>query len=285
MPAHKSGKSPSSALDDVLEAVRADLEARRVAALARATEIKDAALAYAEAVEREALAEFATKVGVAIDAPGAVSVTAHEVARALEKMVARLPELRKSPEAPPKPVPEAKGRPQERAPAGSKAVGQQNERTGALSAKLAVPAALRDKVTSSSGKTPSRDEASARDAPPGDYPRLRAASERGRIVIVGGLAKHEALGRLKARLGFEPEWIETDKAGQNGIRKLEGRILDGRVAAVVVLDGLIGHSHFEPLARATRQTGTLLVYGDRAGRASLEKALAAAEGQLEKKKR
>jgi hypothetical protein len=277
MSVSKDGRS-SSALDDVLDAVRRALEARRLTALERAAEIKNAADSYAAAVEREALSELATKVGVAVDATE--SGTAHEAARALEKMIGRLPELRSRAPAPPKPAPEPKGRAPGRAPAPPLTTGQQGGRSGSLSTKLAVPAALRDKLTSSSSEATAED-----DAPLGAFPRLRAASERGRIIIVGGLAKPEALGRLKARLGFEPEWIETDKAGKNGIRKLEGRILDGRVAAVVVLDGLIGHAHFEPLARATRQTGTLLVYGDRAGRASLEKALAAAEGQLEKKKR
>jgi hypothetical protein len=122
------------------------------------------------------------------------------------------------------------------------------------------------------------------DATLADVPLLRDAARRGRVVVVGGLARREKLERLKALLGFEPDWVETDKPGQQAIRKLEGRILDGKVAAVVVIEGLIGHAQFEPIARATRQTGTLLVYGDKAGKAALDKALHEIETRLAKRR-
>ncbi len=270
----------SSALDEVLGAVRARVEARRQAAVERADAIKRAADGYAAAVEREALGEIASQVGVKI----AEGSSAREAAEALRGAVLSLPELSKG-SAPAK----AKSMADERKPAPRKEAEapprREIESDRPLSARLSLPAGVREKVAAPRG-APAReaDERGDRETAAAGFPLLQRASQRGRVVVVGGLAKKEKLEWLRARLGFSPEWIATDKVGLSSIRKLEGRILDGHVAAIVVLDGLIGHAHFEPLARATRQTGTLLVYGDKAGKASLEKALEEAEKQLARKR-
>ena len=81
----------ASALDDLLGAARAGVEARKAAALERALEIKQAADAYALAVEGDALGELARKVGVSVAQPAALR--AREAAESLRKLVARLPEL------------------------------------------------------------------------------------------------------------------------------------------------------------------------------------------------
>jgi hypothetical protein len=259
----------STSLDEVLSAARAGVEARRKAAEELARTIERAAGDYVVAVEREALAELAEKVGLAAD-PAAIG-GARASAEALRALVAKLPELAKAPG----PKPSAKVASTAKATATVKASAPSKT---SLASKLAVPEELRARVAR--GK-----EAPAEEPDDGvDLPLLSAASKRGRVVVLGGLAK-DRLDRLKERFGFEAEWIETEHAGTHAVKKLEGRILDGRVAAVVVLDGLIGHAHFEPIARAARQTGTLLVYGDKAGRASLDQAFASAEAQLGKKKR
>jgi len=43
------------------------------------------------------------------------------------------------------------------------------------------------------------------------------------------------LQKVTGRLGFEPEWIETQNAVKR-VRSLEKRILDGHVTAVVSLE-------------------------------------------------
>ena len=55
---------------------------------------------------------------------------------------------------------------------------------------------------------------------------------------------------------------------------------DPRVAAIVILEGLAGHKHFEPLVAAARQTGTPLAYGDTAGTGALRKAFSEIEQKL-----
>ena len=268
----------STSLEEVLGAVRAGVEARRKEALERAEAIKEAADAYAEAVAREVLSEVAAKVGVTVEAPEGVS--ARRAAEVLRAAVSALPELSKSVAAPSRaPEPKTKAGDKKARAVEPSAPSDGPESGRSLSARLSVPQSVRAKIQAAgdAGVEARKDEEPS-------YPRLREAARHGRIVVLGGLAKKDKIERLKGRLGFETEWIETDRAGAHAIQKLEGRILDGRIAAVVVLDGLIGHAHFEPIARATRQTGTLLVYGDKAGRASLEQAFLSAETQLAKKR-
>lgn len=115
-----------------------------------------------------------------------------------------------------------------------------------------------------------------------EFPRLRSSTEQKPVILVGGIPKQPKLQRLCERFGFEPEWLETQTAGNNAVRGLEGRILDGRVTAVVVLEGLLGHKHYEPLVAAARQSGTPLAYGDTAGVGALRKAFSEIEKKLEK---
>lgn len=250
-----------SPLDQVLLAVRESLEARSKAALERAEAIKKAADLYAEAVERESLSELAKKFGaasvVAADGP-----TAGDAARMLRALVTDLPELGDvakvvaKPKAPP-PV----------------------ARPAAQKADVA-----RDTPRRVAPRPPRPEDEPDSDATLANVPLLREAARRGRVVVIGGLARRAKLEHLKSLLGFEPDWIETDRPGQQAIRKLEGRILDGNVAAVVVIEGFIGHSQFEPVVRATRQTGTLLVYGDKAGKAALDRAVHEVESRLAKRR-
>jgi hypothetical protein len=241
----------SSPLDHVMDAVRTQLEARRKEALERTATVRAALDAYLAALERESLRELLDRVGGGTP-PGEGS-TAREAARALRAAVEQLPELtenktRKAPKAarPEPPAPKASGT------------------RGALTSKLPIPTSLQTK--------PSSGSAPARGAPA--CPSLLAASKKKKVVIVGGLQKRDKLQALGAFLGFTPEWVETDGASANAIRNIEGRILDGRIAGVVVLEGVMGHTHVEPLIRASRQTGTPFAYGDRGGKASLERAFA-----------
>lgn len=73
-------------------------------------------------------------------------------------------------------------------------------------------------------------------------------------------------------LDFEVEWIETSPSSTGSTSALERRVREGRVAAVVILEGLIGHKHYEPVVAAARQAGIPVAYGGRAGTASLRSA-------------
>lgn len=112
------------------------------------------------------------------------------------------------------------------------------------------------------------------------YPHLRAAARGGAVVLVGGVRKCKKLDALKRRLGLDVEWIATDASGTSTSQNLAERISRGSIAAVVVLHGLIGHRHYEPLIEAARQARMPVGYGKTAGTASLAKAFAEIEAQL-----
>lgn len=150
-----------------------------------------------------------------------------------------------------------------------------------LTHKLQIPEAVVQRVIENRPVVPSGDgEEPAHDHDVELLPKLQAASKIVPVVLVGGLVENKKLELIQRRFGIEPEWIETEN-GVRGVQALEGRILSGNVSAVVVLDGLIGHKHFDPLVDAARQTGTPLVYGDTAGTGALKKAFTEIEERLQ----
>jgi hypothetical protein len=134
--------------------------------------------------------------------------------------------------------------------------------------RLRIPNALADPISEELGDD-DEDEAGR----PWDVPRLAARASRAAVVLFGGARKAAKLSSLRRRLGFDVEWIETASASTSSSAVLERRMRDGHVAAVVILEGLMGHKHYEPVIAAARQAGVPVAYGGRAGTASLEQAL------------
>lgn len=98
------------------------------------------------------------------------------------------------------------------------------------------------------------------------------------LVIVGGLAKLEKLQLFPEDLRAYVEWIETTRQGTHAIGNLANRIRHHRVSALILLDGLVGHRHTDPLVSAARDAGIVAVYAGKGGQAALSRAL----GQVEK---
>lgn len=98
------------------------------------------------------------------------------------------------------------------------------------------------------------------------------------LVIVGGLAKLEKLQLFPEDLRACVEWIETTRQGTHAIGNLANRIRHHRVSALILLDGLVGHRHTDPLVSAARDAGIVAVYAGKGGQAALSRAL----GQVEK---
>lgn len=134
----------------------------------------------------------------------------------------------------------------------------------AVSTRIVIPEALRAAVSA-----PEEDEAAQWP----EMPRLLALSAAKPVVLLGGVVKQEKLDRLKKHFGSDVEWIATDNGNAQGIASLERRVREGRVAAVVVLEELIGHRHFSPVVDAARQATVPLAYGAKAGKASIVRAL------------
>ena len=152
-------------------------------------------------------------------------------------------------------------------------------RQNGLTHKLSIPESIVQRVEARPSSSPG-GAIPWDDSQVEDLPRLRAASKVLPVVLVGGLVVNEKLELLRKRFGITPEWIETE-SGVKGVMSLETRIRERNVSAVVVLDGLISHKHFEPIVAATRQTGIPLAYGSTAGIGALSKAFMEIEEKLQ----
>jgi hypothetical protein len=106
-----------------------------------------------------------------------------------------------------------------------------------------------------------------------ELPHLAARASKAAVVVFGGARKAEKLSSIRAHLGFEIEWVETSAPGTTSTAVLERRIREGRIAAVVVLEGLVKHKHSEPVIAAARQMSVPVAYAGRAGTGALEQAL------------
>lgn len=142
---------------------------------------------------------------------------------------------------------------------------------GGVSTRIVIPEAVRAAV-----QAPEEDEAAQWP----EMPRLLALNVEKPVVLLGGVVKQEKLDRLKKHLGGEVEWIATDNGNPQGIASLERRVREGRVGAVVVLEELIGHRHFAPVAEAARHASVPLSYGAKAGKAAIVRALQDVEAML-----
>ncbi len=149
-----------------------------------------------------------------------------------------------------------------------------------------MPAVRRaEEAPPASAKVESAKVESAKAEPEPDSNRLqiallRTASKRTPVVFVGGVVKQEKIALILQKYGIDIEWVDTSRHGTQAIAGVEKRIRERRLAAVVVLQGLIGHKHFEPLVAAARQVGTPFAYADKAGLGSVSRAFTEIEKQL-----
>lgn len=161
---------------------------------------------------------------------------------------------------------------------------EERERRGASAARperaaAGFPSSKSLRTTKSVDDDAGDDE--AREEEPLELPRLRAKAAQAEVALVGGVVKNEKLERVRARTGIEVEWIGLD-AGKSAaaVTALAKRIRDGRLAALVLLNGLMDHKQSEPLVTAARETGLPVAYADKAGKGALVKAFVELERRL-----
>lgn len=109
------------------------------------------------------------------------------------------------------------------------------------------------------------------------FPTLQRLGRQAPIVVVGG-SRGEKLAWLPLPLRQTVEWIETTRQGTHAIGNLAQRIRQRRVLALIVLDGVVGHKHSEPLVAAAREVKIPTAYANKGGTGTLARAFT----QLEK---
>ncbi|MCL4748591.1 MAG: hypothetical protein KJ015_00435 [Myxococcales bacterium] len=137
-----------------------------------------------------------------------------------------------------------------------------------LRQRIQIPKAIVDQVTNGDDDDDDDDD----EVELWELPRLTERAADRAVVLLGGVRKPEKLDKLHQRIDFDVEWIETSAGSTGSTSTLERRIREGNVAAVVILHGLIGHKHYEPVVAAARQACIPVAYGGRAGTASLRSA-------------
>lgn len=231
-----------SPVESLVEAVRADLNARRASAVARVNRLSALLEQYLAASDEELARRFAATH--TLGRPPSRTVSATAAAHALLEAVRELPEL--SPQPP-----------------------------------VAAPEGPRDPPKSARQAEP--DAIAPQSAPPATedaWPDLTARSRTAPLVLVGGVPKPEKLAELPSTLRGSAEWIDTTRHGTHAIGNLERRIRDGRVAALVVLEGLVSHKHSEPLLSSARMSGVPCARAGKGGRLALRRALDEIESAL-----
>ncbi len=81
------------------------------------------------------------------------------------------------------------------------------------------------------------------------------------------------------RIAFAPpevldrlEWIDTTRQGTHAIGNLAQRVKAGRVGALVLMEGLVGHRHSDPITHAAREANIPFEYAGKGGRTALARA-------------
>lgn len=232
----------SDATERLLENVKSAVMAKAVRRLEPVRRIEQALAAYRRAVEGQVASEYARDHS--LPSPG-LSGDPAATALALQLAVAALPEL-----------------------AGA------SEQRGATQAETpAEPAPA-------AAEQPTRIEAPTLQLPVEWGPLLRRVLSAP-VVIVGGVVRSERLEFAPREVMERVEWVDTTRQGTHAIGNLPQRIKAGRVAALILMEGLIGHRHSEPLVHVAREVGLPLVFAGKGGRAALARAFISINQKLD----
>lgn len=227
----------SDAIDKLLEKVRSDVAARIVRRVQPVEAVESALLAYRRAIEGEVASTYARDHSLPSPghAPDPVAT-----AEALRRAVEALPEL---------------------AGAATKA-----QAPGALPKPPAESDAPSE--TSSAPATEKKPQTRL----PVEWGPLIRLLQSAPLVLVGGVVRDERIAFMPREIRARIEWIDTTRQGTHAIGNLAQRIKVGRVAALVLMEGLLGHRHSEPLVLAARAASVPIAYAGKGGQAALARA-------------
>lgn len=128
------------------------------------------------------------------------------------------------------------------------------------------------------GKAAEAAEKATHEWPP--LPALRARVDQSKaILLFGGAKRPEKVRLIQERFGLEVEWYETDpscpRMGEDGVNRVKG----GKVAACLVLNGLIKHKDFLRITESCESLKVPCALAERGGVGHLETALNEIERQ------
>jgi hypothetical protein len=116
------------------------------------------------------------------------------------------------------------------------------------------------------------------DAP--SFPRLRGATARGAVLVVGGAGRSSVRAAAALRAGLEIDWVEIEGHGTRRVEAAAERVRRGKVGAIILVEGAMLHRHSIPLLQAVRQTPTPIAYAKKGGLSQLMSAFGVLEQAL-----
>jgi hypothetical protein len=247
-------------LESILAPLRASFHAKRRERVRLAEEISRGLDAYVKAVDLAVARELCKVHGLATPA---AADPPDLLAQELLRLVTTLPELRGT-EKPAKPEPSVKP------PSAPPDVRQTGEGPGHRLDPGRIDDKLRRAATAVSLEGPK----------PKAFSNLLSAMRTAPLIIVGGSPHLERLRVLPTLSAEDVEWIDTTRQGTHAIGNLERRIRDRRVAALVILEGLVQHRHSDPLVSAARSVELAHAFGGKGGRAAMQQAFNEIDSKL-----
>jgi hypothetical protein len=111
------------------------------------------------------------------------------------------------------------------------------------------------------------------------FPKLTGLAQSRPVVIFGGIPSPEKVRSYQKELGVQTlEWIEVERHDRSNT--LEGRVRNGSVGAVVVLEGWLKHRQHDSVIAACRTNRIPWAFGGKGGKGLILQAFEALEKQL-----
>jgi len=111
-----------------------------------------------------------------------------------------------------------------------------------------------------------------------ELPGLHALTKP--ILLAGGMVVPEKLVSIKERFGLDLEWHEIDHDNPRASQTLVQRIRNGKVGAIILLEGVMRHSTYKPVVELCNLSRIPWAMGDKAGVASIQAAFTELERQI-----
>jgi len=112
------------------------------------------------------------------------------------------------------------------------------------------------------------------------YPRLQKAFPTKGIMMVGGFKVPGKLESIVANYGIHLDWVVFEKGSPRIIDSIEARIKNGKVGAVIILEGLMTHKDFRKISAACKVKDVPYAMGDKGGNGALGKAFQQLEAKV-----
>lgn len=112
------------------------------------------------------------------------------------------------------------------------------------------------------------------------YPKLQQIFADGSIVMVGGFTVPGKLESITEAYGLVLDWAVFEKGSPRIVDSISTRIKQGRVGAVVILEGFMTHKDYRKISMACKKHGVPYAMGGKGGHGELRFALDALESRV-----